>query len=740
MRVFEYPVIKVFILFLFGFLLAYVFPAIKKLILIVSLISLIAVPFIRNNNSFIKNILVTMLVVFVGYQRFSEKFYETELESKILNALLNKKVTLFGEVKRIETNGKNYIQFVLLTDSLKIFNHLFSLSEQLFVNLDFSKSTISQNYFLRIIDIGNTIRISGTLHQPQEAQFLGEFDYRKFLRTKEISYTVSSTQFDDLNLLTVNNSILNYKRYLHRLRNSIGELIDKNFESNVSAYIKGLFIADRSDIPEDIKTSFINSGVIHVLAVSGLHTGYIALILMALFGRFNRFLKFILISLGLFVFVHLANASPSVVRASMMSALVVLNFIIQRNNYLLNSIAIAGLLILFFNPLDILNPGFQLSFAAVFSIAVLYPVINEQFRNLKKNKFVKYILDMFLITLSVSIGTFPFVISYYEKFSVISFIANLIVIPLTGIILGGIILNLITLNLFPSIASIYKIALTELVKFNFEIVEFFGNFPFAYTSIKNFSIYNSLIFLLVIFLLFMILRRNFSPMVKLASGFLLIINYILHFDYFSEKVIDQNKSYLLLTKGISFNSVSIIDPDCKFLSFYKKTDSLSLIASELTRLNKVFDKIEIKKIDIATINTPAIFLNNQIRFKLHQTAVKRVGNEKWFFIKDDFSSEHTSNQSIIGKKYYYFPISNSEILTYDDTRVIITPLIFSEFLKRINQINGNLIYTSPALDTLYYYSGKIQTLMKYSLNFQNRRMLIFQIDSSNIREIKWWED
>lgn len=739
MRAAKYPLIKVFILFLFGFLLAYVFPLNQKIILIYSLVSLIVLLVIRNNNFGIKNILVSLLVVFVGYLRFGESFYSQDSESKILTSLLDTKLTFFGGVKKIESIDENKIQFVLDADSLKIKNYTIFLSEPLLVDFDFSKSSFPFNYFSRIIDIGNEIRISGILREPQSAQYFGEFDYKNYLRNKNIKFLLRSTIFDDLNLLKADNSILNYKRHLHKLRFKIGQLFNSNFEPLVAAYLKGLFIADRTVIPENVKTTFVNSGVIHVLAVSGLHTGYIALILIALFGRFNKWFRLILISAGLFVFAHLANLSPSVIRASVMSILVLLNLSLQRKTFLLNSICISGLVILLIEPLDILNPSFQLSFSAVISIALIYPVLNEQFKNLQMGKAVKHLLDMFLIALSVSIGTFPFVASYYEKFSLISFVANLIIIPLTGIILGGIILNIITLSLLPSFA-IYKIALTELVKFNFEVVEFFGNLPFAYTSIKNFSIYNSFIFFLIIILLFMILRRNIKPMVKLVSGFLLIINYGFLFDYFSDRVINQNKSYLLLIKGISFNSISIIETDYNFISFYKKTDSLSLISSELNRLNKVFDKIGVKKFKIATINTPAIFLNNQIKLKLNQTAVSRLGNDKWFFANNDFPYDITRNQAINGKKYYYFPTSNSEFLKYDNTRIIITPLKFDEFCKKINTVNGNLIYTSPALDTLYCFSDRIKTLIEYPLNFQNRRMLVFQIDSSNVQEIEWWKD
>ena len=296
-------------------------------------------------------------------------------------------------------------------------------------------------------------------------------------------------------MLKANKSIFNFPRYINDLRLKLSKQIEENFDSLSSSYIKALILGDRSDIPENIKNAFINSGVIHVLAVSGLHTGYIVLILMGFSGRFNVILRLIFIFLGLFIFTHIANLSPSVIRASIMSIVVLLSFIIQRSNNLLNSISIAGLIILLMNPLDILNPGFQLSFGAVASIAIIYPILKNNFLANNLKPFWKYFSDLMLISLSVSIGTFPFVVSYYEKFSLIALFANLLIIPLTGIILGGIILNIATINLLPSIVDIYKESLTFLIRLNFQIVDWFANFPIAYKTFYHFSIYHFIIFI-----------------------------------------------------------------------------------------------------------------------------------------------------------------------------------------------------------------------------------------------------
>lgn len=740
MRINDYPAIKIFILFLFGFFLAFIFPLEQKLVLLASIICLIVLLIIWKRKLSITNLLVSLLIIFVGYQRFSESFYRQDSESKILSALLNNKTTLYGEVKRIESIDENKIQFVIDADSLRFKNYTLPISELFLVDLNLTESSFSLNYFLRIIDIGNTIRISGILREPQGSQYFGEFDYKNYLRNKNINFLLNSTIFDELNLLKADNSILNYRRHLFKIRYQIGQLFDRNFEPLVAAYLKGLFIADRTDIPENVKTTFVNSGVIHVLAVSGLHTGYIALILIALFGRFNKWIRLILISIGLFVFVHLANLSPSVIRASVMSIIVLLNLSMQRKTFLLNSICIAGLIILFIEPLDILNPSFQLSFSAVISIALFYPALKGQIKNFEKGKLIKYLLDMFLITLSVSIGTFPFVASYYEKFSLISFAANLFIIPLTGIILGGIILNLFMINILPSLSLIYKIVLSELVKLNFEFVDFFGNLPFAYTTIKNFSILNSLIFLFLIFIYFMILKRGYHYVVKIFSIGIILFNYIFHFNLFSDRVFHVDKNYLILTKSPSLNSISLIGNTINYFSSYQKTDSLKLIIPELNRLNKMYEKMDIKKFDCATITSPSIFLENDLKSKFFQNNVIRIKDKRWFFLKNNTSPEKTKEVLQFGNNYKFYSISNSELLTVSNMDLIISPMKFDEFLNKIDRTLINLIFLNPSLDTLFFISKGRKLISNKPLDFKERRMLVFEILSSDVKEIEWWKN
>ncbi len=674
------------------------------------------------------------MIINVGAFVFSSEFNSNKKELKLLDTFVDRKVLLYGQVSKVEYFDKDKIQFELLTDSLFYRKYNFHVRKNILANLDLKESSFPLNYFDKIISPGNKIRIFGTLIKPPEPPYPGDFNLKLYLRSKDIDYIFQSTNFDELNLIDENNYLLNYKKYLSKLRQKIKFQIENNFAPIEAAYIKGLFIAERSDIPDEVKTNFVNSGVIHVLAVSGLHTGYIALILLALFGRFRLILKVILVSIGLFVFAHIANLSPSVIRASLMSIVVLLNLLTERKTFLLNSISIAALIILILNPLDVLNPSFQLSFSAVLSIALIYPVMNNFLKKLNISGFKKSILDLVLISIAVSIGTFPFVVSYYQKFSIVSLLANLIVIPLTGLILGGIILNLVVLNLCTLLFPIYKVVLVTLIDFNFYVVNFFGSLPFAYTTIKNFSLMNSVVYYFIVLIVLVILNSKYKAELKFILISLLIFNYVYHYDLLDKNFVDKNKDYLMLFRMSNSNVILLTSNKDNFLKFFERSDSLSKVKKDLNKLNQLLDNLGINKIELASFTSHSIFLTNDLNSKLYRTNINRLEEKIWLIgnINLEKSNDGFSNFD----RYTFIPNSFSESFRLKNLSLIITPLEFDKVSKKLMVKNLNFIWVKPKLDTLFVRL-KSNAIESIPINFENKRSKIFEINSAGLREIKW---
>ena len=289
--------------------------------------------------------------------------------------------------------------------------------------------------------------------------------------------------------------------------------------------LRGLLLADRGEISYETKTHFINAEVIHVLAVSGLNVGFIVLIFLLAFGRLNLFLRSGITIAGLIFYLILTGASASVFRATVMAVVLIVAFLSNRSKHLINSIAIAALVILIIDPNELYDAGFQLSFSAVISMALLYPPIEEMITQLSiKNKIIRYFILMIGLSLSAQIGTLPFTFYYFSKFSTVSLFANLIVIPAIGVITGIGIVTLIISPLIPLLSIYYGAANNILTGWLFDIINFAGSLKFSFISIYDYSLLDSILFYILSFITIFLYIKLKRRVLRVITLLLFILN------------------------------------------------------------------------------------------------------------------------------------------------------------------------------------------------------------------------
>jgi competence protein ComEC len=289
--------------------------------------------------------------------------------------------------------------------------------------------------------------------------------------------------------------------------------------------LRGLLLADRGEINYETKTHFINAGVIHVLAVSGLNVGFIVLIFLLVFGRLNLFLRSGITIAGLIFYLILTGASASVFRATVMAVVLIIAYLSNRSTHLINSIAIAALVILIIDPNALYDAGFQLSFSAVISMMLIYPYIENIFNQMSvKNKIFKYLLVAIGLSLSAQIGTLPFTFYYFSKFSTVSLFANLIVIPAIGVITGIGVITLIISPLIPFLSTYYGSANNILTGWLFDIINFTGSLKFSYISIYDYSLLDSILFYVLSFMTIFLFTKLKHRVLKVIAVILFILN------------------------------------------------------------------------------------------------------------------------------------------------------------------------------------------------------------------------
>ena len=194
----------------------------------------------------------------------------------------------------------------------------------------------------------------------------------------------------------------------------------------------------REKLGDEIKQSYRVSGAVHILAISGLHVGilYVVLFYSLAFLKRRRWGKIVLVLVimtALWFFALLTGLSPSVLRATTMFSFVLIGQTLSRYSSVYNSLAISAFILLFINPSLIYNVGFQLSYCAVLGIVILQPRLH----NLMRSRFwlVDKISGLVAVSIAAQLATFPLSLYYFHQFPVYFWLTNIIVIPLTTLIL-----------------------------------------------------------------------------------------------------------------------------------------------------------------------------------------------------------------------------------------------------------------------------------------------------------------
>ncbi|MFQ6093110.1 MAG: DNA internalization-related competence protein ComEC/Rec2 [bacterium] len=288
---------------------------------------------------------------------------------------------------------------------------------------------------------GDRLRFRGRLVEPSGARNPGGFDYKGYLNRKGIYGIVFLKKADGVEILQRGGGNPFLSKFIWPIKGSVTQTIDRNLSGPPAALLKGILLGERRNVPGPIEQIFRDSGVIHVLAVSGLHVGLVVFIFFSLFRAFRLpFNGAVAVTLAvIFLYVFVTGSRPPVVRASLMAAVVLIGLALERNVDLLNTVAFAGLVILVVSPQSLFDPGFQLSFAAVLSIAYLYPRLRERLPQPLQRQHTgwrRWLMAGAIVSLSAQLGIAPIVAYYFYSVPVISLVANLIVVPWVGLVLS----------------------------------------------------------------------------------------------------------------------------------------------------------------------------------------------------------------------------------------------------------------------------------------------------------------
>lgn len=364
------------------------------------------------------------------------------------------------------------------------------------------------------LKIDDTLRVMGTFLLYESQRNPGQFDLQKYYKKQDIYGLI----LPDKNTapVIIKSKGFSTRRLLETVRDGIRTQCSAYLDTREVGLLTALLIGDRSGLDPEMKWDFQNTGVIHVLAVSGLHVGYILLILTTL----TPILKIpwgydrLFILAGIWGFAALTNFTPSVNRACLMAGLYMLAPVFHRPKNPWNILSATSCILLIINPGQLFKVGFLLSFAAVGSILFFYNEINSSLPEKLKVKSItkpvfRYPWALFLVSLSAQIGTIPITILIFHKLPVVALIANVFIVPLVGVLVAGGIL-LLCFSWLPIVAGWFANSIWLTTTLIQSLAKFFSGIPYGVIVLNNFRGFHIILYILLTIGLVSVLRKNYK--------------------------------------------------------------------------------------------------------------------------------------------------------------------------------------------------------------------------------------
>ncbi len=296
---------------------------------------------------------------------------------------------------------------------------------------------------------GRHAEVSGVIRRPKSALAPGLFDYREYLRRLGIHYQLFASSAKDWSLLTTSTTLPISERFNAWAKRTLALGLSEEDEN--LRLLWAMTLGWKTALSGEVSEPFMRSGTMHVFAISGLHIALIAGILVAtlkMAGLRRPVCAWIVIPI-IWAYTGITGWQASAIRSTIMSTVIILGWSLRRPSDLLNSLAVAAILILVWDPQQLFQASFQLSFCVVLSLALFTPVFERYFqKRLAPDSFlprqlrpkwqrwlhwpVRFITSSFGVSLAAWLGSAPLIAYYFHLFTPISLVANIIVVPLSS--------------------------------------------------------------------------------------------------------------------------------------------------------------------------------------------------------------------------------------------------------------------------------------------------------------------
>lgn len=453
-----------------------------------------------------------------------------------------------------ETNSIRAIVTTTLKPNLKYNKYFISV-------LSFN-NTISSGKILLYVPKNNSLALhSGdevwlhtTIYSIPKAFNPYQFDYSNYLEKQHVYHQIYSRE-NEVKIIQTHKTL---DFYIEKIRNQLSNSYEiHHFEPRTKAIIDALILGQRLELDKETITDYSNAGVIHILAISGLHISIIYFFILFLLKPLKR-IRFgaeiqLLIVLGiLWLFALLTGLPASVTRAVTLFSFISIGKYFNQPKAIYNALAISAFLILLVKPNSIFDIGFQLSYGAVLSIVLFQPFYKKFY--FTKHKIGVYFIDTVLVSLAAQIGVLPLSLYYFNQLPLLFLLANLLIIPLSTVVLIGGISILFFNFVIPDFAIFLGKILALIIEFMNKYIHWIAQFKSGIITNISFSGWLTFtLYLIIITFIYWLYHRTIKNVSYILVTILIFqwsyISIKWNENYSNELVIFNEKSTLIGIKN-----------------------------------------------------------------------------------------------------------------------------------------------------------------------------------------------
>lgn len=452
---------------------------------------------------FIQGILLQILFASLGVVAMQKTLQARDAERALIGACKNGSVYIMRLIEPLQLKNKTY-KTVAIIESIGSAQHEIKTNIKMIVHVAVDSSNTS-------IPLLTTGSYMATTMQPSlvpDTHNPGGFHYKVWLFRNEITHQLYVAK-GTWTILPTKKS----KQYLQVLQQKIKNRLQQNITGKQEkAVAAALLIGYKQDIDSDLMKAYSNTGVIHVIAISGLHLGLIYGLLLSIFSWMpdsiiKKWTAPPIMLLVLWGFALLTGAGPSIVRAAVMFSFIIIAKVVKQNSNIINALAASAFFLLLLHPFYLWDIGFQLSYAAVLSIVLYQKHIFDSLYF--KYKWIQACWQLNAVTLSAQILTLPLVVYHFHQFPNYFLLSNFIVVPLSSIILYGCLL-LLPFGTLAYLGKALSVAISWLITCMNWVIQKMNALPYATTGNLHINTAQVILFFIIIvcFTLFIQTQKN----------------------------------------------------------------------------------------------------------------------------------------------------------------------------------------------------------------------------------------